>query len=185
MNIYISILRGINVSGKNMIKMETLRNMYSAIGFEHVESYIQSGNVVFTSELTNKPEIEKIISEKIKETFNADVPVLILSVADMEDAIRRNPYISDSEKDISFLHLTFLKNTPDTRLIENIDAEKYKPDEFSVFGNVVYLYCPNGYGNTKLSNTFFEKKLKTDATTRNWKSANELLKMTGKLYEKT
>jgi uncharacterized protein (DUF1697 family) len=85
-----------------------------------------------------------------------------------------NKFISERGEDISKLHVTFLSEEPDMDLAGKLRKEEYFPDEYYIQGKTVYLFCPQGYGNTKLSNTFFEKKLKVQATTRNWKTILEL-----------
>lgn len=174
MTTYISMLRGINVGGQNKIKMETLRQLYAGLGFSYVQSYIQSGNVIFQSKSTDISLLEKTISAAIRETFGLEVPVLILTVRDMEQAVQKNPYRLDSSKDPGTIHLTFLSAIPEVSLLEKISSAAYVPDEFRVIGKVIYIHCPEGYGRTKLTNTFFENKLKLKATSRNLKTATEL-----------
>jgi uncharacterized protein (DUF1697 family) len=93
----------------------------------------------------------------------------------MKDALKNNPYQTDSLKDPTKIYLTFLSNVPDKSILDAISPAYYAPDEFAHWGKVIYNYCPNGYGNTKLTNTFFEKKLTLTATSRNLKTITELL----------
>ncbi|MCC6447212.1 MAG: DUF1697 domain-containing protein [Chitinophagaceae bacterium] len=178
MTTYISILRGINVSGQKLIKMDALKKMYEKLNFENIQTYIQSSNVIFSTNNTNTKELEKIISSKIETTFGYDVPVIVISVNTLKTIIENNPFAKDSQKDKTYLHITFLAEIPIEFNKESI-IEKKCPDEEIVFtSNAIYLYCPNGYGKTKLNNQFLEKKLKVKATTRNWKKSTELLKLT-------
>ena len=175
MKTWISILRGINVAGRNPIKMNALREIFIQLGFSDVQSYIQSGNLIFKSDVTDSESIEKAISEQILKTFGFVVPVLVMQREELRNTIKNNPYLNDSSKDPAYLHITFLSVQPDKEFIDKISSGNYKPDEYYFGEKAIYLYCPIGYGNTKLSNTFFEKKLKITATTRNLKTANELL----------
>ena len=168
------------MSGHNPIKMDALRLMYAALGFSDIQSYIQSGNVIFRSESTESKILEKTITNKILQTFNSNIPVWVLTAVELKTALENNPFVKDTTKDPSFIHLTFLSETPNDSLIKQIPSEKFLPDKFSVSGKTIYLYCPNGYGNTKLSNAFFESKLKLKATSRNLRTANELLAMSQK-----
>ena len=177
---YISILRGINVGGNKKIKMDALREMYSELGYTHVQSYIQSGNVIFSTEKNDTESLQKTISAKIKESFGFDVPVLVYTAKEMKTNLENNPFKDDSSKDVAFIHLTFLSTIPEKSLVEKITTSSFAPDEFILTGKVLYLYCPNGYGQTKLTNTFFENKLKLTATTRNLKTATELLNVAEK-----
>lgn len=175
MKTWISILRGINVGGRNPIKMDALRAMFIQLGFSGVRSYIQSGNVIFNTDLIDSKSIEKLISEEIMKTFGFVVPVLVIQGEELRNIVENNPYLADSAKDAAFIHITFLSENPDKTLIDKISGGNYDPDEFCFGEKVIYLYCPTGYGNTKLSNTFFENKLKLTATTRNIKTTKELL----------
>jgi len=173
MAVYISILRGINVSGQKIIKMDDLRGLYSGMGFTNVETYIQSGNVIFQYPLTETVVLEKNINEKIAGSLYFEVPVLVKELSELKEIIRNNPFLTEKGGNISQLYATFLSSSPSAEDISKISGN-YTPDEFAVIGKTIYLFCPGGYGKAKLSNTFFEKKLKVSATTRNWKTITEL-----------
>lgn len=175
MIIYISILRGINVGGHNQLKMEVLREMYVKLGYTNVQTYIQSGNVIFCAQSNDKLSIEKKIIDKIRESFEINVQVMILTIDELRNALKNNPFISDSSKNPAYLHLTFLSVIPKDELLIKISTGNYSPDEYHYSDKTIYLFCPIGYGNTKLNNAFFENKLKLIATTRNLKTATELL----------
>ncbi|HBF87351.1 MAG TPA: DUF1697 domain-containing protein [Bacteroidales bacterium] len=180
MKIYLSILRGINVSGHKMIKMDALKQIYSDLGFLNVQTYIQSGNVVFQSKSQNTNEIATQIEEKITAVFNFEVPVLVIEFEELKSIITQNPFTKDQSKDTSFFHVTFLKEKSSIENFNKIKDLHSNNDEFQLIDKSIFLYCPNGYRNTKLNNNFFENKLKTTATTRNWKTVNELAKIAEK-----
>lgn len=177
MTTYISILRGINVSGRNLIKMDALKKMYAQLGFENSITYLQSGNVIFTAKKTDTKTLEEKISKQIETDFGYQVPVIVLSKKLLQTIIEGNPFAHDPEKENQFLHVTFLATTPANYDLKEIEDKKLAGEEVHCSGNAVYLFCPGGYGNTKLSNSFLEKKLKVQATTRNWKTTTELLKL--------
>jgi uncharacterized protein (DUF1697 family) len=181
MQTYIAILRGINVSGKNMIKMPELQTLFEGLGFNKVKTYIQSGNVIFKAAAKNSCEIEKLIEEKIFEKFSLKVPVLVKTKDEVEKVLQNNPFVKATNVDGSKLHATFLSKEPEQANVDKISKDQYLPDEFILKGSAVYLHCPNGYGNTKLNNNFFESKLKVTATTRNWKTVNELVNIANSL----
>lgn len=180
MTTYISILRGINVSGQRLIKMEVLKKMYESLNFETIQTYVQSGNVIFSSKENEPKKLEKIISSKIKSEFGFDVPVIVLSVRTLEKIIEDNSFTKDKLKDTSFLHVTFLADKVTQFDKESITDKKLPNEEIRFAPNAIYLYCPDGYGRTKLNNNFLESKLKVTATTRNWKTTTELLKLATK-----
>ncbi len=173
---YISILRGINVGGHKSIEMSDLRLAFNQLGFSNTRSYIQSGNLIFQYNEVDNQVLEKIISNKILTTFGHEVAVKVLKTDELIICIENNPFVKDLNKNPAFLHLTFLATVPQKESLEQLLSIQSFPDELHYYKQVIYLYCPNGYGNTKFTNNFIENRLKTTATTRNWKTMNELLK---------
>lgn len=181
MHTYISILRGINVSGYRMIKMDALRQLFSDLGFKNVHSYIQSGNMVFQSQESDPQILENKIAERIMEQFGFEVPVIVKELDELKQIVADNPFLKDKTKDIASLHVTFLSDKPGQEGIDSLKTGEYLTDEFYIFDKAIYLYCRNGYGKTKLTNGLLEKKLKVTATTRNWKTTNELISIAQKM----
>jgi uncharacterized protein (DUF1697 family) len=177
METIISILRGINVGGKNKIPMAELKMLYEDAGFKNVTTYIQSGNVVFSAKAANSKDIPPKIQEMILKKYGFNVPVIVRTIAEMEKVVNGNPFLKNKDVEVEKLHVTFLSNSPIKEHLERIKVFQFKPDDYIITGKEVYVYCPGGYGNTKLSNTFFENKLKVTATTRNWRTVNELVRM--------
>jgi uncharacterized protein (DUF1697 family) len=178
---YISILRGINVSGYKMIKMDALRQSCVALGFENVKTYIQSGNIVFNFRQTDNKKLSSKIAGAIKTTFGFDVPVLVMDIDELRQILKNNPFLKDKSKEFSFLHVTFLSDKPKQEYVNDLINRDFSPDCFHLASRSIYLYCPNGYSNSKLTNTFLESKLKVTATTRNWKTTNELVAIAEKM----
>lgn len=175
MNFYVSFLRGVNVGGANPIRMPALKTVYESLGFSGVQTYLQSGNVVFSSPTNDAQTLAEQIEQAIRRAFGLPIPVFIRTAADLQRLVDRNPFTHGRSVDPARLHVTFLSRPPDPAERNKL-AEYHDPvDEFALGEREVYLYCPNGYGRTKLSNTFFEKKLAVLATTRNWKTVNALL----------
>ncbi len=172
---YIAVLRGINIGGHLVIKMEQLRVIFTALHCTHIQTYIQSGNVVFKHETTDVKHLENSVSNAILTAIGFEVPVLILSLCEWKNAVKNNPYLSNVAIDPIHLHFTFLAQEPDASLLELLSSKtKTGADKFTLIDKTIYLHCPNGYGNTKLNNTFFEKKLNVSATTRNLKTVLKL-----------
>ncbi len=178
---YISILRGINVSGQRMIKMDALKQMYSELGFKNIQTYIQSGNVVFQFKKSEAGKLEKMISKKLNETSGFEVPVIAKELQEIKDVLENNPFINEKHENTDHLYVTFLSEEPSKESIEKINSGQYSNDKFIIKGKTIYLFCSTGYGKTKLSNTFFENKLKLNATTRNWKTINKLADIAEKI----
>jgi uncharacterized protein (DUF1697 family) len=178
MKTYITILRGINVSGHKMIKMADLKKMFETLPFENVRTYIQSGNVVFDARAEDEQDFEKLIHNTIQKTFSFSVPVIVLEAKELKNVWQDNPFLKGRNEDVTQLHVTFLDEIPNNNLVEKLkETAQFLPDEWILDGRAIYLFCPNGYGKTKLTNNFFENKLKVTATTRNWKTVNELISM--------
>ncbi|MBK7212853.1 MAG: DUF1697 domain-containing protein [Bacteroidales bacterium] len=175
--IWIALLRGINVSGSNLLKMDELKKSLSNAGLQSLISYIQSGNLIFKSGIHSGEELENLIQVTILNDFGLNVPVLVKSVIQLEDAVNQNPLINESGHDIDFLHLTLLSESPGPDLTSKIFPVNHSSEKALLSGDRIYLYCPEGYGRTKFTNTFFEKKLKVKATTRNWKTLTRLLEL--------
>lgn len=181
MHAYISILRGINVSGQKKILMTDLKALYESLGFKDVLTYIQSGNVIFKADSKKEnTELAGAIEKAIFERYDFDVPVIVRTVEEIKQVIDTNPFVVDKAIDKEKLHVTFLSENPSHANLENTKTFHYPPDKFSIISKEVFLHCPINYGETKLSNKFFESKLKVSATTRNWKTVNKLYEMASK-----
>jgi len=168
---YISILRGINVSGQKKIIMKDLQSLYQNLGFKNVSTYIQSGNVIFNSNDKNIIALKNKIECAIEDKYKFHVPVEMRSKSDILKIINNYPFGSINPVDYGTkLLVTFLSSTPSNANISNLQQYVKSPEKLVVVDKEVYLYCPNGYGKSKLSNNFLENKLAVDATTRNWKS---------------
>ena len=178
MKTYIAILRGINVSGQKMIKMAELKKMFEELSFTNVKTYIQSGNIIFDSEPQDDQVLQQLIYDAVLKTFSFTVPIIILESQELKAVQQQNPFLCVRNEDISRLHVTFLDAIPKQELVAQLkEKAQFLPDEWMIDGKNIYLFCPDGYGKTKLNNNFFENKLKVTATTRNWKTVNELVSM--------
>ena len=181
MKTFVAILRGINVSGKNKIKMDALKSSFLSLGFEQVQTYIQSGNVVFCYKQARAGNLAELINKQIHKDFGFDVPVLVLSAAQLGNIVSNNPFAGDENREVQFMHVTFLKENSTNVNEEKITSHVKAGEEFVISNGAIYLYCPHGYGKTKLNNNFFESQLKVSATTRNWKTTLKLLEMANEI----
>ena len=175
METFISILRGINVTGQRLVKMDALKQIYTDLGFHEVRTYVQSGNVIFMAEETGSGKLEQRISERIQQEFGYRVPVIVLNGKKLGRIIEKNPFTGDRGKDPKFMHVTFLVSPPVSPDYGSIESKKSGGEEIRFTDEAVYLYCPNGYGKSKLSNNLLESRLGVTATTRNWKTTNQLM----------
>lgn len=174
MSTYIALLRGINVSGQKKIKMTDLIAHLKDLKFKNVQTYIQSGNVIFETSIKDKKNISGLIEKKIKKEYGFEVSVIIKSPKDFKDVLAKNPFTS---KDTEKIYFTFLSEKPSPENINKLKTYDYSPEEYILDGENIYFFAPKGYGNAKMNNNFFENKLKVSATTRNWKTVNKLIEM--------
>ena len=165
------------MSGSNMIKMPVLVKVFENAGFESVQTYIQSGNVLFRHPESPCESLAENIGNAISKELNFKVPIIVMEAAELLKIQQNNPFLNERNEDISTLHVTFLSEKPDLEKWHKIDQDKYLPDKFIYAEKAIYLFCPSGYGKTKLHNNFFESKLKVTATTRNWKTVSELVRL--------
>jgi len=166
------------MTGHNSMKMAELASLYKDLGLSDVQTYIQSGNVIFESEQKlSTTELGVKIQQAIAETFGFDVPVIVRSAEEWTQIVSKSPFWKEKDVDIEKLHLTILKQIPSPELVMEIKGIKFQPDRFEILGSDVFVYCENGYGRTKITNDFFEKKMKIPASTRNWKTVMKLNEM--------
>jgi uncharacterized protein (DUF1697 family) len=177
MGMMLAMLRGINVSGQKKVPMADLRAMFEDMKFKNVQTYIQSGNVLFESKDTDETGLSKKISKKILDVFGFEVPVVVLNKKYLETVVKNNPFLKEKNINEERLYYTFLAEEPSKEMLAKIKIPDGTTDRFEIIGKTAYLYCPGGYGETKLSNNFFEAKLKVRATTRNLRTTNILLEM--------
>lgn len=173
----LSLLRGINVSGQKLIKMADLRELYESLEVEQVKSYIQSGNVVFACPEDRVETIGNEILAKIKSSYGFEVPIQIYTRDKWRGIAASHPLLDHGEAEEKYKHVTLLAEFPDKERLANLSIPDGDDGAFEIVDKVIYLSCPSGYGRTKLSNNFFESRLKVQATTRNWRSVGKLLAM--------
>ena len=174
MKTFISMLRGINVGGQNKIPMPELKRLYEGLNYANVETYIQSGNVVFDGPDRTAAGMAAAIETQIEQQFGSKVAVFVRDAADFRRILDSNPFLMGRNESPAFLHVTFLYRAPSAAQWSSLKAPDGISDEFFPGVREVFIFCPNGYGRTKLSNTFFERKLGMPATTRNWNTVQAL-----------
>lgn len=178
MQTYICLLRGINVSGQKIIKMELLRKMLEDLKFENVKTYIQSGNVLLQTTISSVSEIEKRIKEGIQNEFGFEVYVKVLTPKELNESLDKNPFLKDGSLDLKQHYFAFLDQIPiaeNWEILKNLDLSGEK---IEVDGKVVFIHYTNGAGNSKLSNNLIESKLKLKSTMRNLSTVLKLIEMT-------
>jgi uncharacterized protein (DUF1697 family) len=177
MAVIVSMLRGVNVGGHNMIKMDALRALYQSLKLRDPETYVQSGNVVFRTDERDLVLLARRIENGIERRFQFRPDVIVRTTSELRDVIARNPFALRRDIEPSKLLVTFLASDPDSEAREKILKIKTDPEELSIGGREVYIYYPTGMGRSKLSWMAIANALKTTGTGRNWNSVTKLLEI--------
>jgi uncharacterized protein (DUF1697 family) len=191
---YVALLRAINVGGRTL-PMKDLAAMFVKAGCTEVKTYIQSGNVVFTT-IPESPrrgttlgsprrgkdaaigDLGETIERAILKRTGFESPVIVRSAEELAAILKNAPY-ADPGSEKPALHLLFLSSTPSAARVAALDADRSPGDRFTVRGKDVYLLCPNGVGVSKLTTGYFDTKLDTISTGRNFRTIRKLLEMCG------
>ena len=176
MKTHLALLRGINVSGTKMIKMDALKSALQNIGFENVCTYIQSGNV-FVDSIETPSKVGFLIKQEIFKIFGHDVPTLVLEKNDLQNCLLNNPFLKLENLDLSKLYVAFVSKELTENSIHDLKISNFKPDEVHIDKNKIYIKYAIGAGKTKLDSNYIEKKLNLTATIRNWNTINRLLEL--------
>ncbi|WP_282164994.1 DUF1697 domain-containing protein [Cellulophaga baltica] len=175
MTTYILLLRGINVSGQKKIKMVDLKRTLEKLGLKNVQTYIQSGNVVFQSDELSKPILIASIESLILKTVEFEVPVMLFEAKEFKLILENSPYLAAETVGANHSYFVLFKTPAEDSLKEKLQSETFLNEEFSIASACIYLKCNVGYGKAKCNNNFFERKLKIQATTRNYKTMSKLV----------
>jgi uncharacterized protein (DUF1697 family) len=179
MKTHLALLRGINVSGHNMIKMDTLKNLLENAGFQNVRTYIQTGNVFIDSEEDQAASVGFKIKQEIFKVLGLDVPVVMISKSDLQACFINNSFAMEKECDFKKLYVAFVSKELQGSAINDLKISQFKPDEAQIDGNRIYIKYAIGAGNTRLDQKYIEKKLNVIATIRNWNTVINLLALYG------
>ncbi len=177
MKTYIALLRGINVSGQKLIKMERLREVMTEEGFANVRTYIQSGNIIFESSESHEFQLETKISELILRHFGFEVPVRITTLDELQWILDNNPFVAEHLQDATQPYIAFLSETPQADRQNDFEQLTFAQDKFIFKNRVMYLWYADSAANTKLNNQVIESKLKLKATSRNFKTLLKLIEL--------
>lgn len=166
---YVALLRGINVGGKNKLPMSDLASIFENACANGVQTYIQSGNVVFHAPAKDVAEISIRVCSAIERNFGFRAPVVVRSAAALRKVIVNNPF-PRAAADPTTLHVAFLADEPSKAAVQSLDPQRSPGDSLRVIGSEVYLHLPNGVARTKLTNDYLDRSLQTTATMRNWRT---------------
>ncbi|HEX8287489.1 MAG TPA: DUF1697 domain-containing protein [Pyrinomonadaceae bacterium] len=172
---YAAFLRGINVGGRTSIKMERLREVFGALGFANVRTYIQSGNVIFETQETDDKELAAKIESAVESEF-FKTNVMVRSFDEIKNAVENNPFAGE-EFDEKLFHLVFLSEKLSDEKAELLLSNNSETEKFAVRNREVYCFLRNGVADSLLGKKYIDNKLKTPATARNWRTVNKILEL--------
>jgi uncharacterized protein (DUF1697 family) len=177
-SIFVALLRGINVGGKNRLPMKDLAAIFERAGCVDVQHYIQSGNVVFAAKEAIARRIASLVAKSIARDHGFEAPVVIRTAAEMHAIAVSNPFLRGrGDIDPKTLHVMFLADEPSRDRASALDPDRSHPDSFVLKGRELYLSLPNGAARTRLTNAYFDSALRTTSTGRNWNTVLELARM--------
>ena len=174
MNTYIALLKGINVGGHKKVPMAELRELLLKLGFNDVKTYIQSGNVILQSSEKDAKKIEQKIKNALLNHFGFEVSVLVIMRPILKRIFDNSPFIDENKKSSYFV---LLHDTPEDDLVKIASEKIYEDETYHIIENCIYYYSAKGFGKAKFNANFFERKLKTFATARNYNTMLKLLSL--------
>ncbi|HVI03602.1 MAG TPA: DUF1697 domain-containing protein [Enhygromyxa sp.] len=176
--LHLALMRGINLGSKNKLAMRDLAAAFEQLGCSDVTTRGNTGNVLFRAPAKLLKRLPEQVTALLEQEFGVKSPVILRSHADLIAACEQNPFLAEG-CDASKLHVAFLTVEPEPARIEELDPDRSPPDRFAVIGRQIYMHCPEGLARTKLSNAWFDSKLKTISTVRTWNVVNQLLARMG------
>ena len=177
MTTHLCLLRGINVSGHNMIKMDALKSLLESVGFKNVQTYIQSGNVFVDTEEENAAKVGFLIKQEIFKAMGHEVPVIVINKDDLKACFENNSFFKEKDLDTKKLYVAFISTQLKAENINDLKVSQFKPDEVQIDGNRIFIKYAVGAGKTRFDQKYIEKKLNVSATIRNWNTVNQLFAM--------
>ena len=173
----VSLFRGINVGGNHIVPMSELKSLHQTLGLQDVVTYIQSGNVVFSSGAADPAQLARLIKESFAQKFGFLSQVMVRTSAELEEIIANNPFQNQPEKEPKRVAVLFLATRPESTTLEDLQRTYSGPEEIYLIGQELFVYYSDGMGRSKLTLLLIEKKLKTIGTGRNWNTVLQLQKM--------
>ena len=181
MPVIICMLRGVNVGGRNMIKMDALKALCVSLKLKDPQTYVQSGNVIFSSGEKDLAKLAKRIQDAIEKAHGFRPGVMLRTASELQQVVAQNPFAKRSGIEPGKLIVNFLADDPGKQAREKALAIKIGPEEMHLIGREAYIYFPNGQGRSKFPWAAIERTLMTSATGRNWNSVTKMLEIAEKM----
>jgi uncharacterized protein (DUF1697 family) len=180
LNTYVALLRGINVTGNNIVPMKVLAEIFTSLGCTDVKTYIASGNVVFRAPAAKAKTLGPKVTAEIGNRCGCEPAVMFRSAEQIAEVVRANPFRKSGTDEKAF-HVCFLDGVPDPEKFKALELKQFLPDECELVDDVLYLYLPNGVAESKLARMDLRRKLGVTNTVRNWRTVGKLAGMANRM----
>lgn len=171
---YVGFLRAINVGGNNMLPMKKLTKLLTGMGLGNVKTHLQSGNAVFETDVSDEFNLAKSIEDEIERASGFRPPFILRSEAEMIEVIKANPLMT-SETNPSRMIVVFFRDRPDEQGIARLEPERFPDERFIIVGREMFVAYGDGMANSKFQSIYYERRLGTIGTARNWNTANKVV----------
>ena len=180
MKTYIALLRGINVGGNKKVSMAELRQVLEDLGFEDVQTILQSGNVVFKTPPRDQGKLEEHLQSATRERLGVSIDYIVRDAKQLTAVIAVNPFPGMAKDDPSHLVVMFMKQAIDLNAIDPLQSKITGREVIKGSGTELYITYPDGIGTSKLTGQVIEKHFSVRGTARNW---NTVLKLADKAQD--
>src|SRR5262245_7158055 len=174
MPIFIGLLRAVNLAGKNRVSMSALRELMTELGMQDAQTLLQSGNVIFRSDIRSPAKVEKVLEDGIEQRFGLKTDFFVRTAEELNAVVAGNPFPREAKQDPGHLVVGFLKDAPASAAVTALQKAIVGREVVRAIGRHSYVVYPDGIGRSKLTSALVEKKLGTRGTGRNW---NTVLKL--------
>jgi uncharacterized protein (DUF1697 family) len=178
MPLYVALLRGINVVGRNMVAMADLRQLLEGLGFADVRSLLQSGNLIFQGKRRASETLERLLEVETEKRLEISIEYHVRTGTELQAIVADNPFPNEAERDPGHLVVLFLKKVPEASSVQALQSAIRGPEILRAVGRQLYIVYPAGIGTSKLTNTVIDKKLGARGTARNWNTVLKLAALT-------
>lgn len=173
MNTFVAFLKGVNIGGHKAIKMDELKKIFLTLGFTHVKTYINSGNIVFCSH-EDKEAVREQMERAIFQHFGISVAAVVKTAGELLKVFAGHPFDPDTESDSSKRAVVFLSRPVASDQANVFSGDDRITERTVIRGDVLFAYYPRGFSKTRLTGDYIERRLRLTATARNWNTVCKL-----------
>ena len=173
---YISFLRGINVGGHHILKMNDLKKIHTEMGHRNVNTYLQSGNVIYETSVKSRGKLTSILEKNYQKAFGFHIDVITCKLLELQKIVKECPFPINKNVESKLINIIQLSDIPDSELA-SVLIKHGGPEEKHIVGNVLYVYYKEGSGRSKFNLNYIERTLNVKGTARNWNTITRLIEL--------